>query len=193
MAGKYNLDEIKTEIKKDMAMNSAFIEAWEKVTFPTKKDGKPFAVMSKNISGAKYTLESYAMQPGEYELTVYTHNNDCGYIYDTIKAHELIRYMKDETMLSKTENYMPEQSYLEQVYCYDIEDIKNAVQRRIDYLKEYNKDLENQLASIDNIFHNFRNAYDAAIKQLKSDCAVFNHTNTYYAVKDTVINRYPYV
>ena len=105
MAGKYNLDEIKTEIKKDMARNSAFIEAWERVTFPTKKDGKPFAVMSKNISGAKYTLESYAMQPGEYELTVYTHAPACGYIYDTIKAHELIRYMKDEKMIAKTKNY----------------------------------------------------------------------------------------
>ena len=193
MGGKYNLDEIKTEIKKDIERNNAFILAWEKVTFPTKKDGKPFAVMSKNISGAKYALESYAMQPGEYELTVYTHSNTCGYIYDTIKAHELIRYMKDAAMLAKNENYMPKQSWLEQVYCYDLEDIKNAVQRRIDYLKSYNADLENQLASIDKIFYNFRNAYDAAIKQLESDCAGFAHKDTFYAVKDTVLNRYPYV
>ena len=64
----YNVDDIKTNMKKDLAKAKAFCAAWQAVTFPTKKDGKPFSNMSKNISGAKYTMEQYAMQDGEYEL-----------------------------------------------------------------------------------------------------------------------------
>jgi len=147
MSEYYNLDAIKTGIERDIAINTAYVDAWKKVSFPTKKDGKPFAVMSKNINGAKYTLESYAMQPGEYELTVYTHCIAAGYIHDTIKVYELVRYLKDENMLAKTENYQPIVSkYLEQVYTFDLDDIKKAVSDRIEYLEKYVDDLKAQLA-----------------------------------------------
>lgn len=45
MASYYNLDGIITELKKRNAEDRAKLEAWEAVTFPTKKDGKPFARM----------------------------------------------------------------------------------------------------------------------------------------------------
>ena len=188
----YNLDEIKTELKKDIARHTAYAEAWEAVTFPVKKDGKPFAVMSKNISGAKYAAEAYAMQAGEYELTVYTQCRECGYIHDSIKAYELVRYMKDESMKAKTQNYMPKQSYLEQVYCFDLEDIKKAVADRAAYLREYVADLERQLAEVDSIFHRFRDAFADALKQLEADTAHHTHKDSFYAVRDTVLNRFPY-
>lgn len=194
MSNYYNLDDIQTAMKKDIAINKAYIQAWEKVTFPTKKDGKPFSVMSKNINGAKYELVSYAMQPGEYELTVYTHCNAAGYIHDTIKIYELVRYLKDESMIAKTENYMPIQSpWLEQVYKFDIDDIKKAVADHVEYLKKYVDDLEKQLFCSRMIFENFRAAFDKAIRELKEDCSEFSHSDIYHAVKDTVLSRYPYV
>lgn len=188
----YNLDEIKTAIRKGIAINTAFAEAWEKVSFPTKKDGKPFAVMSKNIEGAKYSLEQYAMQAGEYELTVYTFSPAAGYIHDTVKAYELVKYLKDEAKKAKTANYQPEQSYLEQVYTFDLEDIKEAVKARAAYLREYVADLERQLADVDSIFHGFRDAFAAAMKQLEDSTAHHSHKDTFYAVRDTVLNRFPY-
>lgn len=189
----YNLDGIKTDIKKDIEINRAYLEAWEKVTFPTKKDGKPFVTMSRNIENATYTLVSYAMQIGEYELTVYTHSNACGYVHDTIKVYELVKYLKDEKMLAKTENYMPKQQYLEQVYKFDLEDIKKAVADHIEYLKEYIADLEKQLENTETVFANFRAAVDVAMKQLEKDTSDFKHKNLFYAVKDTVLTRYPYI
>lgn len=192
MSEYYNLDAIKTGIEKDIAINTAYLEAWKKVSFPTKKDGKPFAVMSKNISGARYSLESYAMQAGEYELTVTAFCNAAGYISDTVKAHELIRYMKDESMKAKTENYQPKQTYLEQVYTYDLDDIKKAIADRIAYLESYISDLKAQKASAEKVFRNFRNAYENAMKQLETDCSEFSHKDLFYAVRDCVKSRYPY-
>lgn len=192
MSEYYNLDAIKTGIEKDIAINTAYLEAWKKVSFPTKKDGKPFAVMSKNISGARYSLESYAMQAGEYELTVTAFCNAAGYISDTVKAHELIRYMKDESMKAKTENYQPKQTYLEQVYTYDLDDIKKAIADHIAYLESYISDLKAQKANAEKVFKNFRNAYENAMKQLETDCSEFSHKDLFYAVRDCVASRYPY-
>lgn len=192
MSEYYNLDAIKTGIEKDIAINTAYLEAWKKVSFPTKKDGKPFSVMSKNISGARYSMESYAMQAGEYELTVTAFCKAAGYISDTVKAHELIRYMKDESMKAKTENYQPKQTYLEQVYTYDLDDIKKAIADRIAYLESYISDLKAQKASAEKVFRNFRNAYENAMKQLETDCSEFSHKDLFYAVRDCVKSRYPY-
>jgi len=192
MSEYYNLDAIKTGIEKDIAINTAYLEAWKKVSFPTKKDGKPFATMSKNISGARYSMESYAMQAGEYELTVTAFCNAAGYISDTVKAHELIRYMKDESMKAKTENYQPKQMYLEQVYTYDLDDIKKAIANRIAYLESYISDLKAQKANAEKVFKNFRNAYENAMKQLETDCSEFSHKDLFYAVRDCVKSRYPY-
>lgn len=64
MANYYNLDGVKKNIEKEIEANEKLLEVWEKVTFPIKKDGKPFATMSKNISGATYRkkrLRSYKL------------------------------------------------------------------------------------------------------------------------------------
>lgn len=193
MSNYFNFDGIKTELEKEIDINRAFLDAWKNVSFPVKKDGKPFSVLSKNIDGAKLTACAYAMQAGENELTVYTRSARSGYIHDTIKLYDIVRYMKDAEMLAKTENYMPKQNYLEQIYKYDLDDIKNAVKARIEYLEEYISDLENQLSASLRVLENFRAAYDAAIKTLEADTAEFSHKNLFYAVKDTVLARYPYI
>lgn len=193
MSNYYNFDGIKTELEKELDKNRAFLAAWKNVSFPVKKDGKPFSVISKNIDGAKISACAYAMQAGENELTVYTFSTNCGYIHDSIKLYELVRYLKDESMIAKTENYMPKQSYLEQVYKFDLEDIKNAVKARIEYLESYVSELEKQLSAAFEVLENFRAAYDAAMKKLESDTSGFQHKNLFYAVKDTVLARYPYI
>ena len=194
MSEFYNLDAIQTSIKKDIAINQAYVDAWKKVSFPTKKDGKPFAILSKNIDGAKLNQVSYAMQPGENELTVYTHCNVAGYVYDTIKVYELVRYLKDENMLAKTENYQPIVSkYLEQVYTFDLDDIKKAVSDRIEYLEKYVDDLKAQLAKSQKVFNAFKDAYSSAMKTLENETSEFSHKDLFYAVRDCVKARYPYV
>ena len=192
MTNFYNMDAIRESLKKDISTNNALIEAWKKVSFPTKKDGTAFKIMSKNIVGARYDVKPYLLSRGQYELTVTAFANPGGYVSDSINCYELVKYLKDENMKAKTENYQPKEMYLEQVYTFDIEDIKKAVSDRIVYLESYVSDLEKQLASLETVFRNFRNAFDNAIKTLEHDTKDFSHKDMFYAVRDCVMQRYPY-
>lgn len=191
MANYYNLDGIKTHMASEIEKEKAFLAAWEAVTFPTKKDGKPFANMAKNISGAKYTVCAYAMQPGEYELTVYTSAKYSGYIHDSIKCYDLVKYM-DDTRKAKTENYMEKLSYLEQVYKFDLDDIKSAIQKRIAYYKENIAAMEASLQNAGAAYKNFVAAYGEAVKKLEADAGKASDPTLFYAIFETVKERYPY-
>lgn len=193
MANYYNLDGIKTHMISEIERAKAFLAAWEAVTYPTKKDGKPFANMAKNIGGAKYNGCAYAMQPGEYELTVYTSAKYSGYIRDSVKCYDLVKYMRDDDpRKAKTENYMEKVTYLEQVYKFDLDDIKNAVQKRIEYLKENIAAMEASLQNADTAYRNFVAAYGEAIKKLEADADKASDPTLFYSIFETVKERYPY-
>ena len=199
MTSFYNMDGIKTELKKEISKNETFLELWEKVTFPTKKNGEPFAVMSKNINGATYSAYEYAMQPGENKLRVGGWSNGNGYISDEIDCYKLVKYLRDEKKLEKAANYMPVQPYLEQVYKYDLDDIKEAVNARINYLKDRITSLKAQLDIVDECYTNFKNCYAKAVEELENNCVSAgtvgfsgNRNDLFYMILDTVKERFPY-
>ena len=197
MNGYYNLDGIKTELVKNLEEAKAKKEAWEKVTFVTKKDGKPFSILGKNIVGAKISTKPYNMQIGQNILTVYS-NSGYKYISDEIDVYNLVKYLKDPAQIAKTQNYMPKQAYLEQVYVYDIDDIKQAVTARIEYMNLRIESLKEQIEKEENAYKAFKAAYAKALDELQANCDTqdvgFSNgkNDLYYAVKDTIINRYPY-
>lgn len=45
-----SLNSIKRDLKDYIEENKALLEAWERVTYLTKKDGTPFKSMSKNFN-----------------------------------------------------------------------------------------------------------------------------------------------
>lgn len=49
-----SLNSIKRDLKDYIEENKARLEAWENVTYLTKKDGTPFKSMSKNFTNATY-------------------------------------------------------------------------------------------------------------------------------------------
>lgn len=188
----YNLDSIIVSLRKELSKSKTFLEAWEAVTFPTKKDGKPFAAMGKNIKGAKYEKEQFSLSGYSYSVTVSAWDKSNGYVSDSIKAYEQVRYIKDESMKAKTANYMPKESMIEQMYLYDVDDIKKAIARRIDNLREYIADLEKQIEKAGDVFLTYRNAYASAMVELQEATKEFSHKNLFYAVRDCVKDRYPY-
>lgn len=189
----YNLNGIIGNLEKEIDREESIIAAWECVTFPTKKDGKPFAQMGKNISGARYNLESYAMQPGEYELSVTGWSKLQGYVSDTIKAYNLVKYLKSDEMRAKTQNYMPKQSYLEQVYKYDLDDIKTAVRERIERGRATVTALKKSMERAEGAYKAFADAYTGALKQLAKDAGKEDESTLYYAVLDTVEKHQRYI
>ena len=192
MSNYYNLDGIKTALKKEIEEKEAILKAWENVIFPTKKDGKPFAIMSKNIVGATYKTADYGLSADNMILKVVA-NSNFKYVSDSIDCYTLVKYLKDEKK-NKTENYMPKELYLEQIYKYDLDDIKQAVKERIEYLKKEIGSLEKQLEIADKAYVTFRNAWQDAMLVL--DTVTDTEKGEYGFLKssilDTIKNRYPY-
>lgn len=190
----YNVEGIIDGLNIELDKCVEFKKQWENVTFVTKKDGKPFTNLGKNIIGAKISIPSYRLQSGENILTVYGQTVKNGYISDEINIYELVKYLKDDNKIAKTENYMPKQTYLEQVYAYDLDDIKAAITDRIVYFDNRIKSLTGQIAKAKTAYNNFEQAYNIALANLKADCftndrAYTNGTNDLcYAIKDTIVN-----
>lgn len=194
MASCYNLDGIKTNLKNEIEKREAILKAWENVTFSTKKNGEPFAVMSKNINGATYKTTDYCFLSANNVVLKVVANNNYKWVTDSINCYTLVRYLKDKNKIAKTENYMPKESYLEQIYKYDLEDIKEAVNNRIKFLKENIESLKKQLEIADKAYIAFRKAYEDAMNVLdnvtetKKDEYSFLKSN----ILETVKERYPY-
>ena len=192
MANFYNLDEIKTALKKDLGKKESLLEAWQAVTFPTKKDGKPFATLSKNISGARLTNNSFSLRSTiEKKLMITTFDSigGNGYVSDDINCY---KYLTDctEEQKAKTQNHAPHESMLVDLYLYDIEDIKEAVNARIEQLKEQIKELEKEIEAAETAYNTFLQSYRDAIKTLEKTAG--KNTSLFYAIKDTITDRSPY-
>lgn len=194
MTNLYNLDGIITELQKRNAQDRAILAAWEAVTFPAKKDGKPFARMAQNISGAKYAAEAYSLQPGEMAVTVTTWGADygVGYVSDNLHAYTTADRMTDAQQ-SKPGNLLPKVPGLKQIYRFDLDDIKAAISARCDQLRERIANRENQIKQAHAAYSTFYSAYGAALDQLAAMTNKdFGGATLYHAILDTVTARYPH-
>lgn len=190
MSNYYNLDGIKTELEKRLSYEKSILQAWENVTFPTKKDGTPFKVMSKNFENAKFYNDITAWHDYEKKLKVGAFDNLNGYIDESISCYEMVKYITDKSMLEKTENIMPKEPMLEQVYVYDLDDIKEDIKKTINRHKENIMSLEKQIIQAEKAYNDFVEAYRKAIQELEENAG--EKTSLFYAVRDTVKTRYPY-
>ena len=198
MSVRYDLKDIKANLEKELEEAEALGKAWAAVTYTAKKDGKPFTALSKNILGASLRPWPYAMQPGENKVYVATQTKDGRCVSDEIDAYTLLKYLSDDDpRKAKPQNLQAKQAYLEQVYTFDLDDIKSAVFERALYQAQRAKSLKDQIKAADTAFRAFRNAYAAAVEQLKKDCGEnensdLRHTSLYYDTIDTVKERFPH-
>lgn len=191
MSNYYNLDGIKTELEKRLSYEKSILKAWENVTFPTKKDGTPFKVMSKNFDGAKLYLDNFAWRDYEKRLKVNIFDDLNGYISEDINCYNQVKYISDKSKLEKVSNIMPKEPMLEQVYVYDLDDIKEEIQKTINRHKENIVSLEKQITQAEKAYNDFVADYKKAIENLIETCGA-NDNSLFYAVRDTVKTRYPY-
>ena len=173
-------------LTKELERIMAILTAWQNVTFPAKKDGTRFAVLSKNIEGAKLSLSDFAIQPGENVVTVYTHTPKNGYIHDYIYAYCMVKDLSaTDPRKEKTQNYQTKQTYLNQVYTYDIDDIKQAIKTRIEYLCGQAADLKKEIAAADKAYNQFKKDYENAVTKLRK-LSMFENGNT--ELKNMILN-----
>lgn len=186
MSNYYNLEGIKNMLQKEIAKDSALLAEWKKVTFPTKKDGQPFAIMSKNIQGARYVTYEYGFHDYEKQLKIGCFASGCGFVNDEIDLYVIAKYLKDEKKIAKKENYMPKEQYLEQIYKFDLDDIKQAVADRIQYLENLIASHKRQLELAETAYNNFQTAYKTALENLCKDTECKANSLLYCAIKETI-------
>lgn len=180
-----NYEEIKKEMESRLNDSKARLEAWENVQIITKKDGTPFANMSKNFTGAKYHMESYG-RAGQYRLTLYYSNSKTSYNEDWLKCYTTEHYMKaDDPRRAKTWNFMPKETCFYQTYSYDLEDIKEALENYRMQLRENVYSYEKQLETLEEKFK----GVDAVLRQLKQELLKADdggkfHTSAYYLLRE---------
>lgn len=187
----YNKDGIRTELNKDLIRYNALLEAWDKVTFLTKKDGSPFKNMKQNIKGASYKPIEHAIQAGQYRLTVYTVTKETGYIDDYIDCYDYVIDLKDPEKIAKTKNHLPQTTkWLKQVYKYDIEDIKKAVEIHKIQLKERIKETQENIKNLENAYNAFREGYKNLMSKLIENTN--NNATLKHAITETITKHYPH-
>jgi hypothetical protein len=183
MENYYNLEGIKAHLTKELARAEAFRDAWAAVTYPTKKDGQPFATLSKNIKGASYTQKAYGTK-GECELTVYTQATGCGYIHDSIDCYKNAQYASEEQK-AKPQNIIKRPPFVD-AYIYDLDDIKAAVKRQAERYAERAEELKRQLEECERVYAETARAWDAFNEELSRIYKPFTTNTMYYAVVGTV-------
>lgn len=186
---EYDLNEITTKMENKITRAKGLLSAWQAVTFPTKKDGTAFKILSKNIDGATLAQSKYNPHYGENILTVYTdYLKGCGYCSDDIYCYDTVSaYTNNKRAEEKPENVIINE-YGTKVYSFDLDDIKQAVKDRISYLTQRIAELEAQYSNIEKIYSDFYNAYETAINNLSDATRGKDGSNRdlFYLVRDTV-------
>lgn len=167
----YSLDGIQTEIKREIEKTKCLIETWRKVTYLTKKDGTPFKNMSKNFNGATYTKKD-----NNPELSICGWSKFSGYEHDYIFCYET----KYDHGASTT-------------IFYNMEQIKEKINDRINDLKRKLVSLEKQLEVSKKAYTEFQEVYNNMRNQLKklSGCENEKHENTlFHAIYGTIVKSW---
>ena len=186
---EYDLNEITVKMENKITRAKGLLSAWQAVTFPTKKDGTAFKILSNNIDGATLAQSRYNPHYGENILTVYTdYLKGCGYCSDDIYCYDTVSpYTNNKRAEEKPENVITT-AYGGKVYSFDLDDIKQAVKERIADLTQRIEELETQYSNIEKIYSDFYNAYETAINNLLDATIGTGNGNCdlFYLVRDIV-------
>ena len=150
--------------------------------------------MSKNFEGATYNGDTYLEQGYKGKvlnptLEICFCTKLSGYHNDELYLYDYIKYMDKNKFADKREK-----NTFDGVYVYDLNDIKQAVNDRIEYLEKYINSLKRQMEIADNAYNAFREAYKNAMEVLNK---VTETTKDTYStlksdIRDTIKERYPY-
>lgn len=161
-----NSDSIKKELQETIYSKTQALEMWQNVKYITKKDGTPFANLSKNFEGAKISGgDMPELQVGEYMRGV----NDSYLTKTESMWDKSIRvYVYAQDITDDTKRDILQLAYNGQPYKYwlTLDEIKKAVVDKIEQLKTDIKEYQHYLAICDEAFATYRKAIEEADKKL---------------------------
>ena len=140
-----NYTDIEKSLNETIEYYTDRISLWENVTFPTKKDGSPFKVLSRNIAGA--------------EIGKYYPVEDWSHPYLTVSGRPGKKWISDEIPIIYDRNFykfLPEDNENREDrrtpwgtvnHVLTLDEIKQAVSHTIDEYKQLKAQAEESLAN----------------------------------------------
>lgn len=161
-----NFSKLKIEIENEIIDKEYIAVAWKKVKYCAKKDGTRYAVMSRNIKGARYDTGHNSYYPNRPILEIHTYGHDGFFVEDTINCYSFAN--EEPRAKTKPQNLGPETTDWRQLYIFDFDDIVEAVEQRIEQLKEQVNRLRKQLEVLEKSVKSYVKSIKAANQELKT-------------------------
>lgn len=152
MSNINNYEDIRKNIQETIWYYDGRIKMWEAVKFPTKKDGTPFKVLSKNFDGAQigayHVVEGWA---NPY-LTVngyvkrYGNSGDAYDYYDSDHMEIHVTKYNDRLPAHNDEREVRRNEWGTDIEIMTLDEIKSEIQNRIEMFKRHKAEAEEALA-----------------------------------------------
>ena len=159
----YAIKTIREDLERELSRQKAFCEAWKAVTRNYKKDGTPFANMSKNFSGCKLQHISYLPYAYEKEFVVSTCAPLCGYISDGVKTYDNIH--AEDYPAERVQDWGFSGVFVELT----ADEIWDEIQKRIAYYQDCIEKSEKALAELETTYESVASAVEKAVSTIDKD------------------------
>ena len=174
-----HLNDYKTETR-------ATIEAWKSVEIRKKKDGEEYAKISQAIVNAKFG-QYYPVEDFTHPYITVHFKHDHAYKSDNLEAYYYMDTLTEEQR--KNREVILHESWSRATSRMTADELRIAIQRRINQLEKHEKSLERQIENAPVMFKQYRDAiakiekeFEEADKQLR-DIGEIYPTSLYYAIK----------
>ena len=162
MAGSC-LNLIKEKLRKEREKARVLAEAWEKVSYEVKKDGTPYKDMRKTISGASYRRIPYSCDPYYNELYVHAWGS-YGNVEDSINV-----FSTDRSEISRRRDA---ENVHENIYIFDLGDIRRAVAERAEYWSCRAESLQKELEIADSAWEKYSRKLQDVIDSMEQEIVI---------------------
>ena len=150
---KNNLNDVKRELNNRLAQDKSILASWENVKINKKKNGEDYKVLSKAIEGARVC--DY-IELGN-QIIVYGYGQDNRYYEDNILIYGYLDELPDTDERKKAYK----RSFIRQKYQFTADEIKKAIENRIEWLRLDIANLERDIEEAETLY----NAFHEKIKE----------------------------
>lgn len=196
-----NKEEIKRQLKNELARCNKKIELWESVEYHTKKDGTEYESKKRTFTNCEYntTLPLH----GIYHPVVEVSGRCEGLSFKSSERYET--WVKDEIYVYAYENdyhkdrykdkeYIKPDSYSRPVYVLNNKEVMEEIKLRIEYLKGRAASLERQIANCDENTEKITkglNQFLGLLQELDTDKGTNSlHSDYMYIVREMLTKQF---
>ena len=146
----YIVNDATEEMKKSLQEAETLAELWGAITYPTKKNGEPYAVLSKNFANCRVGLSRIAIYDFEKAIEVHGRTASGHYIYDSLNCYYAMGgYSKYPRAEAHPERVTKPSPYLVPFYVLSLDEIKEDIATRKAYWESVVADKKDALIKVE--------------------------------------------